>query len=345
MQNTLTALAPRLNASQWLTQAQASVHAACRTLTYALGYRAMGLGERPRTAAQKNTARRQLREAYELQKAMLARPGMRDLLRRAEAEDLAQLPAFLACLPFDIARARKLRNKTRAPRAVVPRDGFDYPEYYLHDFHYQANGALSWRAAMTYEWQIRFLFAGTNRLMRQVVIDALPAGKYLRILDVGCGTASWVTQARLSGRDHPVVGVDLSPDYLAVARGAKAPDASFSQHNAETLPEAWNEQFDVVTCIWMYHELPLAAQQRVTASIARVLKPGGKFLLMDAAQQVDVPEDDITHGNVLFATHFNEPHFMAYQNLDFTRLLHGEGLHVRRTQRIFVSKLIEATKA
>ncbi len=324
------------------TQALSSAYAAARTLSYAVGYRLMGFGIEARTPAQQRSARRHLKEAFLLQRDMLRRPGMAQVLWAAERQDLAHLPAFLATLPFDLRRMRQRAQGVQRP--VQPRDDFDYPVYYLHDYHYQANGALSWRAAATYEWQIRFLFAGTNRLMRQAVIDAIPPGKHLNILDVGCGTGTWARQARLQGRNHPICGVDLSPHYLRVARGRNVPDTTYEQHNAETLPKSWSERFDVVTCIWMYHELPRAAQRQVTANIARVLKPGGTLLFLEAAQQCDVPEDDISDSNRAFADNFNEPYFMAYQKLDLEAHLRDAGLTVGRRQRSFVSTLIEATK-
>lgn len=227
---------------------------------------------------------------------------------------------------------------------VRPTDQFNYPDYYLHDYHYQANGGLSWRAAATYEWQIRFLFAGTNRLMRQSIIDAVPMGAHLQILDVGCGTATWMHQAQLQQRHHPIIGVDLSPHYLQLARRRNVPDTEFLQLNAEHLPDSWNNRFDVVTCIWMYHELPAAAQHHVTASMARVLKPGGKLLFLDAVQQSDVPEDNINDSNEAFAQHFNEPYFLAYQHLDLAEHFRQHGLEPGQPQRWFVSKFMEATK-
>jgi ubiquinone/menaquinone biosynthesis C-methylase UbiE len=231
---------------------------------------------------------------------------------------------------------------------VTPRDGFPYPDYYLNDFHHQANGNLSFRAALTYEWQIRFLFMGTNRLMRQALIDEIPTGDHLDILDVGCGTAAWLTQARLQGRNHPVTGIDLSPHYLGIARVFRAREGNFLQMNAEVMAPEWTRRFDAVTCIWMFHELPPTAIESVTGEIARVLRPGGRLYFMDAAQPEDAPPEGratVEGISDVFRDYVNEPYFRQYQKIDLGRLFARHGLTIEKSERCYASKVVVASKA
>jgi ubiquinone/menaquinone biosynthesis C-methylase UbiE len=288
---------------------------------------------------------RATRESYLLHLRLLERPGMRAVLRRVELEDLATLPFFAALMPLDILRVAQKRRRGLVQLPVRPRDGFPYPDYYLNDFHNQSNGHLSLHSALLYEWQIRFLFLGTNRLMRQGVIDQIPEGEHLDILDVGCGTASWITQARLQNRRHRITGIDLSPHYLRVARFFRGREASFRQMNAEEMAPEWGGRFDLVTCIWLFHELPTGAIEEVTSEIARVLKPGGTLVFMDAGQRGDLEGEDIhTTANHHFRDYFNEPYFMAYQALDLPALFARHGLYVHTRQRWFASKLLVAVK-
>ena len=282
------------------------------------------------------------RAAQKLHEDILSRPGMRQVLRRLELQDLLSLPLFAATLPLDVLRAYRKQRHRISRLDVVAADDFPYPDYYLNDFHHQANGNLSLRAALTYEWQIRFLFHGANRLMRQAVVDALPEGSHLEVLDVGCGTAAWIAQARLQRRGHWVTGVDLSPPYLRVARLLNGRTTTFLQANAEQLSQDWAERFDVVTCIWLFHELPVAAAERVMAEIARVLKPGGRLIFLDALQEA--PDPQTTMDGAQFAEHFNEPYFEDYQRLDLAALTQRHGLRVDATERWYVSKLLTATK-
>jgi ubiquinone/menaquinone biosynthesis C-methylase UbiE len=330
-----------------LVRADLTARAALRTGFYAAATAASVRLAKPLGEVERDYGRHALRDAYDLHRNVLSRPGMRDVLRRAEREDLATLPFFLASLPFDLVRVVSRTRRGIKHGDVSPSDGFPYPDYYLNDFHHQVNGNLSLRAALTYEWQIRFLFMGTNRLMRQILIDEIPVGDDFHILDVGCGTASWLTQARLQGRRHRVTGIDLSPHYLGVARAFRGRLANFHQMNAESLDPKWSNRFDAVTCIWMFHEMPPGAIENATAEIARVLKPGGTLYFMDAAQPEDiVPEGQATAKGISerFRDFMNEPYFRAYQAIALRELFDRHGLAIVKSTRAYASKVVVASK-
>lgn len=332
--------------SSFRASPEAALRTAVHTGAHAIARRAMPrpAGERPE--ALYNTAR----EIYELTARLLSRPGFGEALHAAEREDLLLLPVFLGSLPLDLLRIRTKQQRKKVRLPVSPPDDFPYPDYYLNDFHNQKNGNLSLQAALTYELQIRVLFLGANRLMRQGVIEQIPPGDHLDILDVACGTGAWLGLARPQGRKHRVTGVDLSPAYLKVARrfyGGPGKDAEFLQMNAEALRPEWEDRFDVVTCIWLLHELPRAAQERVVAEMARVLKPGGKLILMDSAQERDYPVEEATWMRSVadwFARAFNEPYYKAYQRLDVPGLIEAKGLRFESGERWFRSKVWVATK-
>jgi ubiquinone/menaquinone biosynthesis C-methylase UbiE len=300
----------------------------------------------PYGPAERQNFDRAIRDSYDFHMRLLSRPGMRRVLARIEREDLAMFPFFAASIPLDVWRVLRKRSAGVARIPVRPRDGFPYPDYYLNDFHNQANGNLSMRAALTYEWQIRFLFIGANRLMRQGVIDEIPPGRDLDVLDVACGMGTWIPQARLQGRQHHVTGIDLSPQYLRVARALRRPNATFLQMNAEHLRPEWTDRFDLLTCIWLFHELPPAATERVTAEMVRVLKPGGKLVFMDAAQAEDVPDGEqvVERSSKSFHSLFNEPYFLQYQRLDLRELFARHGLRVATSERWYSSKVVTAYK-
>ncbi|MCC3326113.1 methyltransferase domain-containing protein [Nocardia abscessus] len=133
------------------------------------------------------------------------------------------------------------------------------------------------------------------RRMRQWGHDALAVGPGERALDIGAGTGSEVLEfAERVGPDGEAVGVDPNPAMLAVA-GARAEAAGvrarFVEGTAYRLPFP-DDSFDAVRCERVYQHLddPAAA----TAEIARVLRPGGRVLLIDSDWHTAIahPGDD-----------------------------------------------------
>jgi SAM-dependent methyltransferase len=113
------------------------------------------------------------------------------------------------------------------------------------------------------------------------VASHLPAGA--RVLDLACGTGR--VTAPLVARGFEVSGLDLSQRALAVALEA-VPGADFRNGDMRDLP--WPDaSFDAVVNLWTafgYFETQ-AEDERALAEIARVLKPGGRFVL-DTANAV-----------------------------------------------------------
>ncbi|MEU2042957.1 methyltransferase domain-containing protein [Nocardia niwae] len=104
-----------------------------------------------------------------------------------------------------------------------------------------------------------------------------------RALDIGAGTGTEVLElADRVGPDGDAVGVDPNPAMLAIARGrAETADsrARFVEGTAYHLPFP-DDYFHAVRCERVYQHLddPAAA----TAEITRVLRPGGRVLLIDS---------------------------------------------------------------
>src|SRR5260370_15062582 len=97
-----------------------------------------------------------------------------------------------------------------------------------------------------------------------------------KMLDIGCGTGAFLREVK---RNYPrlgVTGLDLSAPYLAVAR-RRLSDWSrveLIEAAAEAMPFA-AAQFDIVTCLYLFHELPPDVRRGVVAEMRRGLEPGG----------------------------------------------------------------------
>lgn len=100
-----------------------------------------------------------------------------------------------------------------------------------------------------------------------------------RVLDVGTGSGKLAHRLLELGAGE-VVGVDLMPDRIALARQSY-PAVRFEQGSATELPFE-DESFDVVsqfTCLSSI--LDEAVRRTVAAEIWRVLRPGGAVLSYD----------------------------------------------------------------
>jgi ubiquinone/menaquinone biosynthesis C-methylase UbiE len=128
-----------------------------------------------------------------------------------------------------------------------------------------------------------FTLGRRARLRRETVeLAALQPGAH--VLEVGCGTGDVALAAsRRLGASGAVYGIDPSAEMIAVAR-AKAERAGlaadFQIGVIESLPFP-DSSFDVVLSSLMMHHLPDELKRRGLAEIARVLKPGGRLVIVD----------------------------------------------------------------
>ena len=87
--------------------------------------------------------------------------------------------------------------------------------------------------------------------------------------------------------------------------------------DAEALPVP-DESQDAVTSIFLLHELPPKVRRVVFRECARVLRPGGRLVLVDSLQR----GDQRTMGAIgLFPQNYHEPYYVSYTNEDFARSL------------------------
>ncbi len=129
-----------------------------------------------------------------------------------------------------------------------------------------------------------------GRRLRRKSIDAAQIKPGERILDVGCGTGDLTLLAKeRAGATGQVYGIDAAPEMIDVARSkaarAKAEvDFRVSCHRTLPFPA---ESFDVVLSSLMMHHLPDDLKPQALAEIRRVIKPGGRLLIVDFKGQLE----------------------------------------------------------
>ncbi len=136
------------------------------------------------------------------------------------------------------------------------------------------------------------LHAGFAEATRHL-FGELELGPDTRLLDVGCGIGG---PARLAAADHgcPVVGIDLSPDFIRTARGLTerlglGGRVTFHERSAaDTGLE--DRSFDRAMLVHVGMNLP--DKHAMFAEVRRLLRPGGVFGIYE---QMRIGPGDLTY--------------------------------------------------
>ncbi len=266
-------------------------------------------------------------------------------LDRSAIKVLEQSAAFLRDLP-QVAR----RRRDHVHDEVLSEEAREkFPRYYLQNFHYQSGGWLTEDSAKLYDFQVETLFGGTADAMRRQAL--VPIAEHMKgrdqrrlnLLDVATGTGRFPTFVKDNWPRLHVTAMDLSPAYLDEARKALKPwrDVTFLEANAETMPLADASQ-DIVTAIYLFHELPPKVRAIVAKEIARVLKPGGLFVFVDSIQPGDTPGFEAL--TEFFPQAFHEPYFESYLDWDLRAGFEAASLAMSSSTPAFLSKVAAFAK-
>ncbi len=238
------------------------------------------------------------------------------------------------------------RREERAHSEVFNKDTRGKrPRYYLQNFHFQSGGWLTDESAERYDTQVEVLLKGTANAMRRQALPPLHekfAGRdqrQLRLLDIGSGTGRFLDFVKQAWPRLHVVGLDMSDAYVRHAKRhlRHRSRTSFFVGKAEAIPLGDNSQ-DAVTSIFLFHELPPNVRRSALRECARVLKPGGRLILLDSLQHDDQP--DYEGVLELFPQNYHEPYYLSYTKEDFQALAWECGLTHVRNVMAFVSKVM-----
>lgn len=245
----------------------------------------------------------------------------------------------------DLPDANERRSQGRGHDAASLPEAEGLPDYYTQNFHFQSGGWLTEDSADRYDTQVEVLFKGTANAMRRMALPELHEHfrgrdqRTLRLTDVGCGTGRFLDFVKQTWPRLPVTGIDLSDAYVRHARHhlRRWSRVSTLVAKAESLPLADASQ-DAVTSVFMMHELPPQIRREMIGECARVLKPGGRLVIVDSLQRRDVPD----YAGLLerFPQNYHEPYFESYLDEDFAAIAKNVALTHVRDEPAFVSKVM-----
>ena len=224
-------------------------------------------------------------------------------------------------------------------------DTIEYPGYYLKPFHAYAEGNLCWLAAFeaepaTYSMalrvypkdritadqaQSRLRDSYTQALRKHH--DAHGAGEPTTILDVGCSVGISTQYISAEFAQANMIGLDLSPYMLAVAthrdKGVAGSERRKWVHGLGENTRLPDDSVDIVSLAFVIHECPEKATKDLMTEAARVLKPGGTFVMTDNNPKSAVIQNLPPALFTLMKS--TEPHSNEYYAVDIESALRESG--------------------
>jgi ubiquinone/menaquinone biosynthesis C-methylase UbiE len=122
------------------------------------------------------------------------------------------------------------------------------------------------------------IFEPLNSGLRKLGLKMYPVKEGMKVLDIGCGTGAHL---RLYQKQRcKIYGIDLSPAMIKVA-GTKLGDEAHIFLGSAADMEFDDDQFDLILCFTVLHEMSQKIREDVLKEARRVLKSDGRMLLID----------------------------------------------------------------
>lgn len=237
-----------------------------------------------------------------------------------------------------VSDANKYMNILETIKHMFTNDTMIYPEYYTQPFHGYDTGNLNWLSSLECEpatlsmavryWKNTTPIITQNWLRRNIsnhiknyIGDNVITSYNYNILDVGCSIGISTEYLRETFDKSNIYGIDLSPYFLSMAilRSKIGEfDISYSHQNAE-YTNFDNNNFNLVVCSFIMHELPETATKNILNEIYRILSPGSVIAIVDLTPVL--LKKNFFSRFTQWSFEVTEPHIYDYYNRDMKKLL------------------------
>ncbi len=139
--------------------------------------------------------------------------------------------------------------------------------------------------ASRYDLFVSLLTLGRATAFRRHTADLAHFQSGEVVLDVGCGTGDLTLAVEKQvGPNGKVVGIDAAPEMITYARQKATRLESAVDFRVEPVEALsfTDHTFDVVISSLVFHHFPAPLKEQALVEIRRVLKPGGRVLIVDA---------------------------------------------------------------
>lgn len=136
----------------------------------------------------------------------------------------------------------------------------------------------------TYDKYMKKITFGKEEKLRKTTVDLALIKQGDNVLEIGCATGSLTLAAKQkAGINGKVAAIDIIPGMIEVskekARKANL-DIDFKLGSIDNIPFP-DGQFDAVICSFMIFHMSDKVRNKGIEEIYRVLKPGGRLLVLD----------------------------------------------------------------
>lgn len=130
---------------------------------------------------------------------------------------------------------------------------------------------------LTAKWYDKF-FESINKGLRVLGVRMFLPKEGMSILDVGCGTGAFLEFYQRYKCN--LYGIDMSPAMLGIAKQRLGESSELHLGSAADMPYT-DGFFDLVVSMLVLHEIDPQIRPEILDEVKRVLKPGGRVLLID----------------------------------------------------------------
>lgn len=155
---------------------------------------------------------------------------------------------------------------------------------YLEETYWWAYVRPQAIAFWDHEWIVNLILLGNMAKLRDRALDELGSSLEGRTLQIACvyGDFSMRLAQRMAA-DSSLDIVDVVPAQLENTRRKISASAAvrFIQRDSVFLSGFKNATYDQVVIFFLLHEMPAKVRERTLSEALRILKPGGKLVVVD----------------------------------------------------------------
>jgi ubiquinone/menaquinone biosynthesis C-methylase UbiE len=138
----------------------------------------------------------------------------------------------------------------------------------------------------TYDSYMKKATFGREHVLRRMTVDLAGVKAGDAVLEVGCATGSLTLAAKqAAGPSGKAFGIDIIPGMIEASRrkaAAAHEEITFQEGSIAKIPFP-DGSFDVVMCSFMIFHMSDETRRKGISEIRRVLKPGGRLMILDLA--------------------------------------------------------------